>query len=148
MLRVANFHRMKNLILLFVLPFFTTIYSFSQTGGIVMSPKATDIEQYAALELQRYLYQVTGEKLEILTESGKLNSGSFILGQKSTLPLINSLVSETAGHQGYVLKKSGGNVIIAGAYFGDQAIPVAYNITGTGVCHTFEPNKSLLLSCF
>ena len=38
--------------------------------------------------------------------------------------------------------KAAGNVIIAGAYFGDQAIPVAYNITGTGVCHTFEPNKN------
>ena len=34
------------------------------------------------------------------------------------------------------------NVIIAGAYFGDQAIPVAYNIKDTGICHTFEPNKN------
>ncbi len=34
------------------------------------------------------------------------------------------------------------NVIIAGAYFGDQAIPVAYNIKSTGICHTFEPNKN------
>ena len=34
------------------------------------------------------------------------------------------------------------NVIIAGAYFGDQAIPVANNIKHTGVCHTFEPNKN------
>lgn len=34
------------------------------------------------------------------------------------------------------------NVIIAGAYFGDQAIPVAYNIKPTGICHTFEPNKN------
>lgn len=33
------------------------------------------------------------------------------------------------------------NVIIAGAYFGDQAIPVANNIRDTGVCHAFEPNK-------
>jgi FkbM family methyltransferase len=33
------------------------------------------------------------------------------------------------------------NVIIAGAYFGDQAIPVANNIKTTGICHTFEPNK-------
>ena len=38
--------------------------------------------------------------------------------------------------------KAAGNVIIAGAYFGDQAIPVAYNIKGSGVCHTFEPNKN------
>jgi FkbM family methyltransferase len=34
------------------------------------------------------------------------------------------------------------NVIIAGAYFGDQAIPVAWNIKESGVCHTFEPNKN------
>ena len=35
------------------------------------------------------------------------------------------------------------NVIIAGAYFGDQAIPVANNIKSAGgVCHTFEPNKN------
>lgn len=38
--------------------------------------------------------------------------------------------------------KAAKNVIIAGAYFGDQAIPVAVNIKGTGVCHTFEPNKN------
>lgn len=34
------------------------------------------------------------------------------------------------------------NVIIAGAYFGDQAIPVANNIKATGICHTFEPNRN------
>ena len=35
------------------------------------------------------------------------------------------------------------NVIIAGAYFGDQAIPVANNIKKNGgICHTFEPNKN------
>ncbi|MEP6926019.1 MAG: FkbM family methyltransferase [Ginsengibacter sp.] len=38
--------------------------------------------------------------------------------------------------------KNAENVIIAGAYFGDQAIPVAYNVKETGVCHTFEPNKN------
>lgn len=38
--------------------------------------------------------------------------------------------------------KNAGNVIIAGAYFGDQAILVADNIRSTGVCHTFEPNKN------
>jgi FkbM family methyltransferase len=38
--------------------------------------------------------------------------------------------------------KNAKNVIIAGAYFGDQAIPVANNIKATGICHTFEPNKN------
>lgn len=34
------------------------------------------------------------------------------------------------------------NVIIAGAYFGDHAIPVTNNIKSTGICHAFEPNKN------
>lgn len=38
--------------------------------------------------------------------------------------------------------KEAKNVIIAGAYFGDQAIPVADNIRENGLCHTFEPNKN------
>ena len=38
--------------------------------------------------------------------------------------------------------KNARNVIIAGAYFGDQAIPVAHTIKNTGTCHTFEPNKN------
>jgi FkbM family methyltransferase len=38
--------------------------------------------------------------------------------------------------------KEAKNVIIAGAYFGDQAIPVAVNIKDAGICHTFEPNKN------
>lgn len=32
-------------------------------------------------------------------------------------------------------------VLIAGAYFGDQAIPIANNIRDTGTCYAFEPNK-------
>jgi len=38
--------------------------------------------------------------------------------------------------------KNAKNVIIAGAYFGDHAIPVAYTIKNTGICHAFEPNKN------
>jgi len=37
--------------------------------------------------------------------------------------------------------KNAKNVIVAGAYFGDQAIPIAHSIKDYGVCHTFEPNK-------
>jgi FkbM family methyltransferase len=38
--------------------------------------------------------------------------------------------------------KNAKNVIIAGAYFGDQAIPIAYTIKNNGFCHAFEPNKA------
>ncbi len=106
---------MKNLTLLFVLTFFTSIFSFSQTGRIVISPKATDIENYAALELQRYLYQVTGEILEISAGQEKIKSGSFILGQRATHPQIEKLISEQAGPQGYILRRVKDNIIIAGS---------------------------------
>ena len=42
----------------------------------------------------------------------------------------------------FIFPNNAKNVIIAGAYFGDQAIPVAYNIKDSGICHTFEPNKN------
>jgi FkbM family methyltransferase len=38
--------------------------------------------------------------------------------------------------------KNAKNVIIAGAYFGDQAIPIAHTIKDNGICHAFEPNKA------
>ncbi len=40
--------------------------------------------------------------------------------------------------------KGAKNVIIGGAYFGDQALIIANRIKETGVCHTFEPN---LINC-
>lgn len=37
--------------------------------------------------------------------------------------------------------KGAKNVIVGGAYFGDQALIIADIIKGTGMCHTFEPNR-------
>ncbi len=39
------------------------------------------------------------------------------------------------------LTKDAKNVVVAGAYFGDQSILIANNIKESGICHTFEPNK-------
>jgi FkbM family methyltransferase len=38
------------------------------------------------------------------------------------------------------LSREARNVLIGGAYFGDQAIPVADVLRGRGVCHAFEPD--------
>ncbi len=98
---------MKALILLCSIIFFAILPSNAQklTGGIVLPGNAAPIEKYAALELQRYLFQVTGEKLVIQTDATKVKPGSFILQQ----------VSGKAGPQGYVLKRVGDNVVIAGS---------------------------------
>jgi FkbM family methyltransferase len=38
------------------------------------------------------------------------------------------------------LSRSVSDVIVGGAYFGDQAIPIADALRGRGVCHAFEPD--------
>jgi FkbM family methyltransferase len=38
------------------------------------------------------------------------------------------------------LAAQGGDAIVGGAYFGDQAIPLAHALGGTGLCHCFEPD--------
>jgi len=35
------------------------------------------------------------------------------------------------------------HVVVGGAYFGDQAIPIAHAMRGRGVCHAFEPNGEM-----
>jgi hypothetical protein len=107
---------MKTFSLLISLLFFAFVPSEAQklSGGIVISSNATSIEKYAALELQRYLFHVTGKKLEIQTDATKVNPGSFILGQPSANQMIKKLVTDQAGPQGYVLKRLGDNMVIAG----------------------------------
>lgn len=39
------------------------------------------------------------------------------------------------------LAREAGHVVVGGAYFGDQAIPVAHALRGRGVCHAFEPDR-------
>ncbi|HVE72407.1 MAG TPA: FkbM family methyltransferase [Thermoanaerobaculia bacterium] len=41
------------------------------------------------------------------------------------------------------LSAGASHVVIGGAYFGDQAIPVAHAMRGRGVCHAFEPNREM-----
>ena len=81
------------------------------TRRIVVGEQATPVEQLAARELQRYLWQVSGVFLEIKT-GGEVPSGSILMGQRQTNPLIDRLVADgklkvdarDPGEQGYVLK--------------------------------------------
>jgi hypothetical protein len=80
---------------------------------IVVGAEAPALEQYAATELQRYLYARSGELLPICTDDAPLNKDSFVLGQKSTNRHISKWVSAGTlavdatdpGEQGYVLRK-------------------------------------------
>lgn len=81
---------------------------------IVMDPNAPALEQYAARELQRYLYQISGEKLEVVA-SPTPASDAFVIGDKSSKLIQSAQVDlKDPGPQGYVLKKSGRMIVIAG----------------------------------
>ncbi len=82
-----------------------TSWAQNSTGQIVLPANATRIEKYAALELQRYLFLVSGEKLEIQAAPVSVKPGSFVLRKEAG----------KAGPQGYVLKKEGNNVLITGS---------------------------------
>src|ERR1039458_2297822 len=93
----------------------THLPATDRSGHIVLGPNASAMEQYAARELQRYLYQVSGTFLAIETAKpdGKLSGLVFLLGTRESNPLIAKLAEEgqfvisgsDPGPQGYVLKK-------------------------------------------
>jgi hypothetical protein len=85
-----------------------------KSGQILIGKNASPMEQYAARELQRYLYQVSGTFLTIQTATAdaKLSGPSFLLGRPESNPLVARLASEgqinllgdEPGPQGYILK--------------------------------------------
>ena len=80
---------------------------------ILIGARASELEQYAAKELQRYLYQVSGSFLTIRKGQEEARKPSFIIGTAETSPAIQKLVSakllavssSDPGPQGYALKK-------------------------------------------
>ncbi|WP_319586198.1 alpha-glucuronidase family glycosyl hydrolase [uncultured Desulfobulbus sp.] len=95
--------------------------------NIIVGLKATPKEVYAAKELQRYIYQLTGDLLSIGDEKDMNEAGSFIIGQTGTNTIIKDLADSgtikisqiTLVHEGYILKKlriwNSDAIIIAGS---------------------------------
>lgn len=61
------------------------------------------MEDYAAKELSRYVYALSGN-LPTIT-SGKITTSGYIIGRQGTHPLIDELLTRPIGPQGYALKK-------------------------------------------
>jgi len=87
----------------------------ADAAEIIVDKNAPDLEKYAASELQRYLYQVTAEKLEIVNGE-KVKENSFVIGDRNSALIKSAPVdSKDVGPQGYRLKRVGSYIIIAGA---------------------------------
>jgi hypothetical protein len=82
-------------------------------GLIIVGADAPQMEQYAAKELQRYIYQLSGTWLKVSSDLQEINQPSFIIGQPGTRSTLRELISAGSlkvsatdpGPQGYVLKK-------------------------------------------
>ncbi len=96
-------------------------------GQIIIGSRASDLERYAAKELQRYLYEISGTLLEIRSNVKEIKAPSFVIGQLRTnaaiLNLVPTHLMEVSpgfpGPQGYVLKKIDINsqpvIVVAGS---------------------------------
>jgi len=107
-------------------------------GQIIIGAKASQLEQYAAKELQRYLYQITGTWLEITKGVKELKVPSFVIGAAESNPAIRRLIaeghlavsSEDPGPQGYVLKRLEVNKRPVIAIAGSDEIGCLYGVYG------------------
>ncbi len=85
-----------------------------EAAQIVVPRRASDKESYAASELQRYLYQLTGQLLPISNDSARINETAIFVGRAGNHSHIDALVengeitvsADDPGPQGYVLKNT------------------------------------------
>jgi hypothetical protein len=77
--------------------------SQAQLITILQSAHSGATEDYAARELSRYVYALSGNLPTITTS--KITTSGYILGRRGTHPLIDELLKQPIGPQGYALKK-------------------------------------------
>ena len=105
---------------------------------IVVGAEAPELEQYAARELQRYLYALSGTLLPITTDAKANSDAAFVVGQPGTNKKISEYVQagllkvspEDPGEQGYVLKSFKNKKQQVLAIAGSDAIGSLYGVYG------------------
>lgn len=123
-MKLKNACHIVRLVLIFLLPL------ISQAGPltILQSAQPGAMEAYAAKELSRYVYALSGNLPAITTN--KITTSGYILGRRGTHPLIDELLKQPIGAQGYALKKIKLNeqdVILIAA---NEEVGVLYGVYG------------------
>jgi hypothetical protein len=105
---------------------------------ILIGGQASELEQYAAKELQRYLHQISGTLLEIRSGEQDIRKPSFVVGTTESNSILRKLVAvkmltvsaNDPGPQGYALKKISWNGVSAIAIVGSDEIGSLYGVYG------------------
>jgi Carbohydrate binding module (family 6)/Glycosyl hydrolase family 67 N-terminus len=136
---------MKRLLLAFV-SFFSLLFATAQPA-INIGKKATEMELYAAKELQRYIFQLSGQVLPISNNSikegfviGTANSNEFIVKQLGKEKIV------TLGSEGYALQLNTNKIFIGadtevGCMYGVYGLLEDYYGIGFYLGHDAIPEK-------
>lgn len=123
--------RLLSFLLAFVLcasflPQLTPVSAAESDFKIVVGENMTEMQEYAAKELRKYLYQLSGEDVPIVPAAKDMDlTNAFVLGTQGSNSLLSAVRAELdslrstgaakhEGEQGYVLKKTDSTLYIAG----------------------------------
>lgn len=82
---------------------------------IVVAAKATPSEQRAAQELQRFIEEMSGAKLPVVTDAKDVRGPKLLVGDSAAVKRLGvTLPLDELGPEGYVLRTRGANIIVAG----------------------------------
>lgn len=95
-------------------PFMVSQWGKTQ-AQIVVAEDASPSTRYAAEELQRFLKEMSGAELPIVTDSAPVKKHEIILGKNAHLyPANVSIDFDALGKEGYILRTTNRHLIIAG----------------------------------
>lgn len=99
----------------FAAPSLTLVENGKSTYSICVSSEASPSEKRGATELQKFLYEMSGARLPIVTEAGKPQGNLILVGRGKLTDKMNLAIDYAKlGEEGFALKTSGKRLVIAG----------------------------------
>ncbi len=93
----------------------TLVKDNSSKYNIVIPSQPTEIEKHSAEELQKYLQEISGVKLNIINDSDPETRYEILIGKNNRLENLGADINfDSLGLDGYTIKTLGDNLIIAG----------------------------------
>lgn len=112
---------------------------------IVLSKDASPSEKHAAEELQHFLFEISGAKLPIQVEGGKVPARMIVLGDGETRRLRGTQIDVKAlGDEGYTIRTFGPDLIIVGGRLRGTMYGVYTFLEKVLGCRWYTPSVSYI----
>jgi len=114
---------------------------------IVVSDKSSPSTVYGAGELQKFLEEMTGAKIPIISDLESMTNHEIIIGNNRHLQKLNQTINfDELGDEGYVLRSVGKHIIIAGGELRGNMYGVYGLLEDYLGCRWFTPEVSRIPS--